>query len=88
MISCQGRWLLPNDKALHLSWDTVWGIWQANFWGKPFKAVVVKHSEAISPEQREARLMGQRILVTIIVRAHMGRQTASLEAEQDGGEEE
>ncbi len=76
------------DKALHLSWDTVKGIWQANFWGKPFKAVVVKHSEAISPEQHEARLMGQRILVRIIVRAHMGRQTASLEAEQDGGEEE
>ena len=41
-----------------------------------------------TPEQREAYLMGQRILVRIVVRDHIGRQTASLEAEQDGGEEE
>ena len=41
-----------------------------------------------TPEQREAHLMGLRILVRVVVRAHMGQQTASLEAGQDGGEEE
>ena len=36
------------DKALHLTDETVRGIWQVRFWGKPFEAVVVKQSKAIA----------------------------------------
>ena len=46
-----GALATSKDKELRLSDETVRGIWQARFWGKPFEAEVLKHSEAIAKGQ-------------------------------------
>ena len=38
---------ISEDKTLHLSAETVTGIWQERIWGKPFKPVMAKYSKAL-----------------------------------------
>ena len=40
------------DEALHLSGETVKGIWKKRTWARPFAPVVEEHSKAITKRHR------------------------------------